>query len=120
MPKYYNSDMLKIKRNVVMSMPIFGNQINVIIHCKNYNIKTYKVKYFLNQNECPCMQIVSLFTFQVGNNHDGGKESQFQISVSAAGSIIGLTTFFVLTFRLVSSKLEKCRREAISSDSAVY
>ena len=60
------------------------------------------------------------FTFQVGNNHDGGKESQFQISVSAAGSIIGLTTFFVLTFRLVSSRLEKCRREAISSDSAVY
>ena len=81
---------------------------------------TMKVKYFLNQNECPCMQIVSLFTFQVGNNHDGGKESQFQISVSAAGSIIGLTTFFVLTFRLVSSRLEKCRREAISSDSAVY
>ena len=42
------------------------------------------------------------------------------ISVSAAYGIIGLTTLFVLTFRIVTAKLENRRREAVSSSSSNY
>ena len=61
--------------------------------------------------------ILFLF-FQVGNANNENEETY--ISHTAAYGLIGLATLFVLTFRIVTSKLEKCRREAISSSTAIY
>lgn len=56
--------------------------------------------------------------FQVENANNGDEETY--ISQTAAFGIIGLATIFVLTFRIVTSKLEKCRRDAVSSSTAIY
>ena len=58
------------------------------------------------------------FFFQVGNANNENEETY--ISHTAAYILIGLASLFVLTFRIVSSKLEKCRREAVSSSAAIY
>ena len=44
-------------------------------------------------------------------DYDGGSASTVRVSVGAAYGIIGLTTLFVLSFRLVTRKLDECRRK---------
>ena len=80
----------------------------------------HALKFSNHDERCKetCLKIILFLFFQVENANNENEETY--ISHTAAYGIIGLATLFVLTFRIVTSKLEKCRREAISSSTAIY